>query len=112
MDLRETEPMLWEVAGERADMRVPARVFADAELLDAIGGDDSLVQLQNVATLPGVVETWTEQIGRAFAICIRPRASSPGAAFRTTAAGRAKVPSGFGYNEFTGAIGLNVPRRC
>jgi tRNA-splicing ligase RtcB (3'-phosphate/5'-hydroxy nucleic acid ligase) len=54
MELREIEPLLWEVAGRRADMRVPARVFADRELLDAIRGDDSLVQLQNVATLPGI----------------------------------------------------------
>ena len=36
-------------------MRVPARVFADAELLEAIRTDRSLEQLQNVATLPGVV---------------------------------------------------------
>ncbi len=37
-------------------MRVPARIFADRELLDGIRGDRSLEQLQNVATLPGVVE--------------------------------------------------------
>ena len=36
-------------------MRVPARVFADEELLGAIRTDRSLEQLQNVATLPGVV---------------------------------------------------------
>jgi tRNA-splicing ligase RtcB (3'-phosphate/5'-hydroxy nucleic acid ligase) len=54
MDLRETEPMLWEIVDRRADMRVPARVFADRELLAAIAGDDSLAQLQNVATLPGI----------------------------------------------------------
>jgi tRNA-splicing ligase RtcB len=54
MELRELEPLLWEIADPRDDMRVPARVFADAELLDAIRGDDSLTQLQNVATLPGV----------------------------------------------------------
>ncbi len=36
-------------------MRVPARVFADGELLGAIRTDRSLEQLQNVATLPGVV---------------------------------------------------------
>jgi tRNA-splicing ligase RtcB (3'-phosphate/5'-hydroxy nucleic acid ligase) len=48
---------LWEIpADARADMRVPARVFADAELLDAILTDRSLEQLQNVATLPGIVE--------------------------------------------------------
>jgi tRNA-splicing ligase RtcB len=37
-------------------MRVPARVFADRELLEAILGDRSLEQLQNVATLPGIVD--------------------------------------------------------
>src|SRR5919204_6173333 len=47
---------LWEIpASARTDMRVPARVFADAELLEAIAGDESLEQLANVATLPGVV---------------------------------------------------------
>ena len=39
----------------RADMRVPARIFADDEILDEIADDLSLEQLQNVATLPGVV---------------------------------------------------------
>jgi tRNA-splicing ligase RtcB (3'-phosphate/5'-hydroxy nucleic acid ligase) len=37
-------------------MRVPARVYADAELLAAIRTDRSLEQLRNVATLPGIVE--------------------------------------------------------
>ena len=47
---------LWEIPAEaRPDMRVPARVFADRELLDAILVDQSLEQLQNVATLPGIV---------------------------------------------------------
>ena len=56
-ELRQLEPMLWEIpASARADMRVPARVFADEELLGEISGDRSLEQLQNVATLPGVVE--------------------------------------------------------
>jgi tRNA-splicing ligase RtcB len=48
---------VWEIpVSARADMRVPARVFADEVLLDAIRGDRSLEQLQNVATLPGIVE--------------------------------------------------------
>ena len=56
MELRAVGELLWEVTGHgRADVRVPARVFADAELLEDIAGDDSLVQLQNVATLPGIV---------------------------------------------------------
>src|SRR4051812_5843453 len=57
MELQRIDDELWEVdAGRREDMRVAARVFADAELLEAIRADDSLVQLQNVATLPGIVE--------------------------------------------------------
>ena len=57
MELHETAEAIWEIrASARADMRVPARVFADRDLLEAIRGDRSLEQLQNVATLPGVVE--------------------------------------------------------
>src|SRR5215210_2269929 len=56
-DLRRIDETLWEIPKEaRADMRVPARVFADEELLDAISTDSSLEQLQNVATLPGIVD--------------------------------------------------------
>jgi tRNA-splicing ligase RtcB len=56
-ELRRLDETLWEIpADARADMRVPARVFADAELLRAIEQDDSLEQLQNVATLPGIVD--------------------------------------------------------
>ena len=48
---------LWEIpASARPGMRVPARVFADEELLRAIVGDRSLEQLENVATLPGIVD--------------------------------------------------------
>jgi tRNA-splicing ligase RtcB (3'-phosphate/5'-hydroxy nucleic acid ligase) len=56
-DLRRIDETLWEIPAEsRGDMRVPARVFADEELLAAIEQDRSLEQLQNVATLPGIVE--------------------------------------------------------
>ena len=55
-DLRRVDETLYEIpADARADMRVPARVFADEEILAAIAGDHSLEQLQNVATLPGIV---------------------------------------------------------
>jgi len=55
-DLVQIDETSWEIpAAARADMRVPARVFADRELLEAILGDQSLEQLQNVATLPGIV---------------------------------------------------------
>jgi tRNA-splicing ligase RtcB (3'-phosphate/5'-hydroxy nucleic acid ligase) len=54
-ELRQVGEVMWELPASGA-MRVPGRVFADAELLDAIGGDGSLEQLRNVATLPGVVD--------------------------------------------------------
>jgi tRNA-splicing ligase RtcB (3'-phosphate/5'-hydroxy nucleic acid ligase) len=57
VELRRVDETLWEIPREaRADMRVPARVFADEELLDAIRADRSLEQLQNVATLPRIVD--------------------------------------------------------
>ncbi|HEX9416081.1 MAG TPA: RtcB family protein [Gaiellaceae bacterium] len=56
-ELRRVDETLWEIPSDaRPDMRVPARVFADEELLAAIESDQSLDQLQNVATLPGIVE--------------------------------------------------------
>src|ERR687884_1459453 len=53
-ELRQVDETLWEIPAAGA-MRVPARVFADAEVLEAIATDKSLEQLQNVATLPGIV---------------------------------------------------------
>jgi tRNA-splicing ligase RtcB len=40
----------------RQDMRVPARVYADDTLLSTILEGEAMIQLANVATLPGVVE--------------------------------------------------------
>ena len=55
-ELRRVDEAVWEIPrAARADMRVPARVFADEDLLQAIRRDRSLEQLQNVATLPGIV---------------------------------------------------------
>src|SRR3972149_3196339 len=54
--LERIDDTTWEIpASARQDMRVPARIFADQGILDEIAGDLSLEQLQNVATLPGVV---------------------------------------------------------
>jgi tRNA-splicing ligase RtcB len=55
--LERVDEELWEIPrGAIHGMRVPARLFADAELLAAIEHDRSLEQLANVATLPGIVE--------------------------------------------------------
>jgi tRNA-splicing ligase RtcB len=54
-ELRPIGEVLYEVGRDfRADMHVPVRVIADAELLRAIVRDRSLDQLLNVATLPGI----------------------------------------------------------
>jgi tRNA-splicing ligase RtcB len=55
-DLIPVAPYVYEVPPSyRPDMRVPARVYADEDLLDALLPGDALTQLVNVATLPGVV---------------------------------------------------------
>jgi tRNA-splicing ligase RtcB len=55
-DFKQLTPYLYEIpASHRADMRVPARFYADAELLQQALGDKSLDQLANSATLPGIV---------------------------------------------------------
>ena len=55
-DFQKIGPYLFEVPQSyRDDMRVPARFYADDELLEAIQDDKSLGQLVNTATLPGVV---------------------------------------------------------
>ena len=53
--LTKVHDWLWEIPKSyRGDMRVPARVYTDENMLDAILGDRSLDQLINVATLPGI----------------------------------------------------------
>ncbi len=55
-DLKRIEDYLYEISKSyREDMRVPARVYLDAELLEAALGDRTLEQLVNSATLPGIV---------------------------------------------------------
>lgn len=55
-DFKQINPYLYEIpASHRPDMRVPARFYADAELLRQALGDKSLDQLANSATLPGIV---------------------------------------------------------
>jgi tRNA-splicing ligase RtcB len=55
-NLSKINDYLWEIpVGFRADMKVPARFYASAGMIDEIAKDRSLDQLVNVATLPGVV---------------------------------------------------------
>jgi tRNA-splicing ligase RtcB (3'-phosphate/5'-hydroxy nucleic acid ligase) len=55
-DLKRISEFLWEIPVTfRHDMRVPARLYASDKILEAALGDDSLDQLVNTATLPGLV---------------------------------------------------------
>jgi tRNA-splicing ligase RtcB len=55
-DFKKIGDFLYEVpTSHRADMRVPARFYADDRLLEGITDDRSLEQLVNTASLPGVV---------------------------------------------------------
>lgn len=54
MKRRHMDAYRWEIPRE-GKMRVPGIVYADDRLMDAIGEDQSLTQVANVATLPGIV---------------------------------------------------------
>ena len=55
-DFNQIEQYLYEVpVSYRDDMRVPARFYADAKLLEGVRNDRSLEQLVNTASLPGAV---------------------------------------------------------
>lgn len=54
-DFRKINDYLWEIPKSfRADMQVPARVYASEKMLEESFKDRSLGQLINVATLPGI----------------------------------------------------------
>ena len=54
-DLKKISDVVWEIPKSfRADMRVPARVYASEKMLKEVFRDRSLSQLVNVSTLPGI----------------------------------------------------------
>lgn len=53
--LVELDEFTYEIRPEEVPgMRVPGRLFSNAALLEGVAGDPSLLQLANVATLPGI----------------------------------------------------------
>jgi len=55
-ELTRIAPLVYEIpVTQRQDMRVPARIYADDDLLEMALGDRSVEQLVNTATLPGIV---------------------------------------------------------
>ena len=55
MELIKIHDYLWEIP-KTGGMRVPGRIYASKELIDAIIADDSIKQVCNVAHLPGIVK--------------------------------------------------------
>lgn len=56
-DLKQVGEFVWEIPREfRPDMRVPARIYADAALVEDALHDKSVEQLVNIASLPGLVK--------------------------------------------------------
>ena len=57
MEPRQVEPFVWEIpVGTVEGMRVPGRVFGTEQLIRRAVDDRAVLQVANVATLPGVVE--------------------------------------------------------
>jgi tRNA-splicing ligase RtcB len=89
-DLERISEYVWQVPmGYRADMRAPARLWADEELLDDALQDKSVEQLMNTATLPGIVkyaiampdihQGYGAPVGGVFATATNDGVISPGA---------------------------------
>jgi len=56
-NLKKISDYLYEIPKEfRYDMNVPARIYSDEKMLEAILQDRSLEQAVNVATLPGIIK--------------------------------------------------------
>lgn len=89
-DVIKISDYLWEIPKTfRKDMRVPARAYLSEKILDDVFRDQSLVQLINGCTLPGIVgrgiamadmhEGYSVPIGFVGAISISEGVVSPGA---------------------------------
>ncbi len=88
-DFKKINDYLWEIPKSfRADMRVPARVYASEKMLEDIFRDRSLGQLVNLCCLPGIQkyalampdchEGYASPIGGVAAIRISDGVISPG----------------------------------
>ena len=54
---KKLSPWLWEIPKSfRSDMRVPARIYASEEMLENIFKDQSIKQLVDGTTLPGILK--------------------------------------------------------
>ncbi len=111
-DLQRISEFVWQVPREyRADMRVPARMYADEELLDDALQDKSVEQLMNTATLPGIVKYaiampdihagYGAPVGGVFATNAQDGVISPGAVGYdiNCIAGNSRILHEYGYTH-------------
>ena len=53
MDIKKVTDYIWEIP-KSGTMNVPARIFANAKLLEKMKQDLTIKQVQSVAALPGI----------------------------------------------------------
>ena len=54
--LQRVDDLRWDLSRDyKSGMRVPGRVYASEQMLDAMAGDEAIEQVANVAFLPGIV---------------------------------------------------------
>ncbi len=109
-NLKKINNQLWEIPKEsRPDMRVPARIYANEEMLEKIFEDRSVEQLINVATLPGILkyalampdihEGYGFPIGGVAAMDAKDGVISPGGVGYDINCGVRLLTSSFSHNE-------------
>jgi tRNA-splicing ligase RtcB len=89
---------LWEIPKSfRKDMKVPARIYVDEEMLEQIFKDKSLEQLVNLTTLPGI-----EKYAIVMPDCHEGYGSPIGGVFATRAEDGVISPGAVGYDQNCG----------
>ena len=95
LKLERVDQCRWRIPkSQRADMRVDGMVYADDVLIEQVRNDQSLTQVANVATLPGIVgnSLAMPDIHFGYGFCIG------GVAATDPAAGGVISPGGVGYD--------------
>ena len=114
-DLERVSDYVWEISKDyRSDMRVPGRIFASEKILDDILKDESLEQVINVATLPGIQkyslampdihEGYGAAIGAVFAMDKKDGIISPGAVGYDINCGVRVMRTGVTYDDIKNYI--------
>ena len=116
-NLKKIDEYIWEIpVGYRSNMRVPGRIYASEGILDDILDDESLEQVVNVATLPGIQkyslampdihEGYGAPVGSVFALDKEEGVISPGSVGYDICCGIRVIRTGVSYEE----IKDQVPR--